>query len=308
MHNIDRILNEAEYDHEYGYLHENEDEVYSNEQNYEYEDEWEGEWEGEGDYEADELSHEQYEQMEYELASELLAVTNEAELDQFFGKLIRRAGRGLAGFARSNVGRSLISGLKGVAKAGLPIAGKVVGGMFGGPVGGMIGSKLGTMASNLFEIQMEGMSNEDREFEVARRVVRLSTAATKRAVSTARRAPNAPPRAIATSAIKKAAAQHAPGLLLPVKPGGRPGITINPTTGRGKPLSTDGLGTTNLIGILGGLSGPAFYPNWGNPGYPSPPSTSGGGGGGTSIAPPAWESLPVSGNWERQGDQIIITL
>ncbi len=230
MHNMDRILNE-DIGQEYGYLNEGEmhpefgsahEYAHEGEGEWEWagegEGEWEGEWADEGEY-GHELSHEQYEQMEYEMASELLAVTNEAELDQFFGKLVSRVGRGVSKFAKSNVGRSLIGGLKSVAKVGLPIAGKVVGGFFGGPIGGKIGSKLGSMAANLFELEMEGMSTEDREFEMARRVVRLSTTATKRAVTTARKNPGAPPRAIAANAIKQAAAQHIPRLLKPISGG-----------------------------------------------------------------------------------------
>jgi len=325
MHNMDRILNEEEYSQEYGFLHEGETQPpfgAAHEYAQEGEDEWEGEsqdeWANEEEYDGEyghELSHEQYEQMEYEMAAELLAVTNEAELDQFFGKLVKRVGRGISGFARSNVGRSLIGGLKSVAKIGLPIAGKVVGGMFGGPIGGKIGSKLGSMAANLFEIQMEGMSPEDREFEVARRIVRTSTAATKKAMVGARKMPNAAPRAIATRAIKLAAAQHAPGLLRPTVQGKRPGITINPS---GKPGNTGVAGGTRLIGILGGGFGNTFgYPSWG--GYPPQPPygnpySGGGGGGAASPSPdpaPAGDglsNLPASGTWTRQGDQITLTL
>ncbi len=207
MHNLDRILNE-EMGHEYGYTNE-------------YEFAPEQEWEAQYEFESG-LSNEQ---MEYEMAAELLAVTNEAELDQFLSKLIGRAAKGVSTFARSSAGRALIGGLKTVAKKALPIVGKVAGSAFGGPIGGMIGSKLGTVASNLFEIQMEGMSNEDREFEVARRVVRLSTTAAQNAASITQKNPTAPAKAIAIGAIKQAASKHAPGLLTPV------GIPAAPLSG-----------------------------------------------------------------------------
>lgn len=212
MHNIDRIMNE-EMNQEYGFLNEGE---MNPEYEFANEGEYEWEWEGEGEY-----SHEvMNEELEYELAAELLAINNEQELEQFLGKLVSRAAKGISSFAKSNVGRTLIGGLKSVAKKALPFAARAVGTAFGGPIGGMIGGKLGTLASNLFEIQMEGMSNEDREFEVARRVVRLTTAAGQRAAAGARNSRGVAPSVIARNALKQAAAQHAPGLLTPAGGGG----------------------------------------------------------------------------------------
>lgn len=212
MHNIDRILNE-ESNHEYGFLQGEQGHEFGGSQEFGFaqEGEWENEWEFNQEY-GNELSQEQ---MEYELATELLAVTNEAELEQFLGKLVSRVGRGISNFAKSNVGRSLISGLKSVAKTALPIVGKVAGTALGGPIGGMLGGKLAGMATNLFEVQLEGMSNEDREFEIAKRVVRYSTAATQRASAMTARNPAVPAKAVALSAMKQAAVKHAPGLLTP---------------------------------------------------------------------------------------------
>lgn len=201
MHNLDRMM-DNEYAQEYGFLNEGEM-GYSNEVGYEGENHYEGEWEWENGIAA--------ESDEFELAAELLAVGNEAELDQFLGKLISQAGRGISQFARSNLGRNLIGGLKSVAKKGLPILGSVAGGFLGGPAGAMLGGKLGNFASNLFEIQGEGMSHEDLEFEMARRYVRFAKAAAQNAVSQSG-AP-APPKQIVTQAIKQSAAQHIPGLM-----------------------------------------------------------------------------------------------
>jgi hypothetical protein len=63
----------------------------------------------------------------------------------------------------------------------------------------------------LFELELEGLSNEDREFEVAKRFVRFATDATRRASSAA--ALGAPARTVVTAALKQAAYNHAPGLL-----------------------------------------------------------------------------------------------
>jgi hypothetical protein len=105
---------------------------------------------------------------EMQLASELLSVTNDQELDFFLGKLIRKAARAVKGFAKSGIGRAIGGVIKNVAKKVIPIAGGALGTFFGGPVGGMVGSKLGTFASGLFEIEPEGLSAEDMEFATSR--------------------------------------------------------------------------------------------------------------------------------------------
>jgi len=149
-----------------------------------------------------------HEHEELELATELLEATNEHELDRFLGKLIRRVGRVI----RSPVGRFVGGMLKGVAKRLLPIAGGALGTFVGGPMGGMVGSKLASMAGQAFGLELEGLSHEDREFEIARRYVRFATSAVRNAAQTS---PGAPPMAAARSAVLAAARRYAPGLLQP---------------------------------------------------------------------------------------------
>lgn len=53
--------------------------------------------------------------------------------------------------AFASLHNGVMDGLKGghhVAKAVVPVAGTVVGGMFGGPAGAMLGSEVGNMAAN----------------------------------------------------------------------------------------------------------------------------------------------------------------
>jgi hypothetical protein len=150
------------------------------------------------------------EEEEMEYAAELLEITTEDELDQFLGKLVKRAWGGIKKFARSKVGRAIGGALKKVAKVALPVAGKVLGGMVGGPVGGMIGGKLASAAGKAFGLELDGMSAEDQEFEIARRFVRLAAATARNAAS----APaSAEPGTVVRSALLQAARQHAPGLL-----------------------------------------------------------------------------------------------
>jgi len=146
---------------------------------------------------------------EMELAAELLEITNEAELDRFLGKLIRRVGRTFGRVLRP-LGRAIGGVLKPLAKVALPIAGKALGTFFGGPVGGMVGGRLASAAGQMFGLELEGLSGEDREFEVARRYVRFASAATRNALSAPQ---TGNPYAIARAAAAAAARQFAPGLV-----------------------------------------------------------------------------------------------
>ena len=213
MHDIDRTL--MEYEDEYGADYEAE---YDDES--EYEDEYEYEYEYEHDMESvfDESE-------EMELASELLTVSDDEELEYFLGKLIKKAGRRVGKFVKSKAGRALGKVLKGVAKKALPVVGGALGTAIGGPAGGAIGSKLAGAAGKLFGLELEGLSPEDQEFEVARRVVRLAGNAAKKAAVAP---PNANPVAVAKKAVVKAAKTHAPGLIKPIRP------TIKPFMGSGR--------------------------------------------------------------------------
>lgn len=142
---------------------------------------------------------------ESQLAAELLAVNDEQELDQFFGKLFKRMKRGLGSIA------PLLSPLKGLAKTVLPIAGGALGTALVPGLGTALGAGLGTAVSNAFEVQMEGLSPEDQEFELAKKVVRLSGDAA-RSMSTL--SGTLPPSEAARQALQSAAQRHAPGLVL----------------------------------------------------------------------------------------------
>lgn len=150
---------------------------------------------------------------EMELASELLAVTNEAELDQFLGSLLSKAKSAIGSVIRSPVGQAIGGVLKSAAKKALPLAGGALGGWIGGPLGAKIGSGLASAAGKAIGLEAESMSNEDQEFEGARQFVRM-------AANTVQRAAAAPattnPVAAAQAAVTAAARQFAPGLLGPM--------------------------------------------------------------------------------------------
>ena len=189
MHDIDRTTlefgNETSYEGEYEFG----------------ESEWGGEMGQQGMLtEAEEM----------ELASELLSVTNEAELEQFLGSFLKKAASFAGNVIRSPVGKAIGGALKGVAKKALPLAGGAIGGYFGGPLGAKIGSGLASAAGSALGLEAEGeMSGEDREFDGARTFVKVAADTVNRAAQ----ARGGDPRQIAMQAATAAVRQHAPGLL-----------------------------------------------------------------------------------------------
>jgi hypothetical protein len=107
---------------------------------------------------------------EMELAEELLRISSEEELDQFLGDLFKKAWRGV-----KKVAAPLSGVLKGIAKKALPFVGGALGSMIPIPgVGTALGTAIGGAASKLLEVDLEGLSQEEQEFELARRYVRLA--------------------------------------------------------------------------------------------------------------------------------------
>ena len=202
MHDFDRT--QAEYESLIPGLE-------TSQQEYEYEDELiPGEFEAEDEYEQPRGDSPFSEGEEMQLAAELMDVRNDQELEHFLGSLISKVGSGIKNFANSSVGKALGGVLKKAAKAALPIAGSALGTFIGGPAGGMLGGKLASAAGNMFGLELEGLSGEDKEFETARRFVRFAGHAAQHAARSPR---GANPRRVARSAIIRAAQQHAPGLL-----------------------------------------------------------------------------------------------
>lgn len=147
---------------------------------------------------------------ELALASELMEVQSEEEIDQFLGKLVKRVSRGVRGFARSSAGKMLGGVLKKVARVALPMAGSALGTFIGGPAGTMIGGKLASMAGQAMGLELHEMTAPEADFTAARQFVRLA-ADTMRRVQAAPRGAN--PAVVVRQAVQGAARQLAPGLL-----------------------------------------------------------------------------------------------
>ena len=212
-------------------------------------------------YEAEQFEGEQFEseQFEYgetaewgevfnetelmEMAAELLEVRDEAELDQFLGSLIKKAGGAIRKVVKSPVGQAIGGILKGAAKKALPIAGGALGGWVGGPLGAKIGSGLASMAGKALGLELEALSPEDREFEGAKQFVRFAGEAVKNAAS----APlSANPRAAANAAAAAAARKFAPGFLT-----GAVGAAIPSSVASGKGRSGRWIRRGNRIILFG---------------------------------------------------------
>ena len=150
-----------------------------------------------------------YESGETELASELLEISSEQELDRFLGKLLGSAVSAGKAFLGSDAGKAVGGLLKGAAKKALPQIGRAVGDFVAPGVGGQIGSQLATSAGSALGLELEGLSAEDRELEAARAFVRFADETARIAEAAP---PSVPPAAAASHAAAVAAQHHLPGM------------------------------------------------------------------------------------------------
>jgi hypothetical protein len=237
MHDIDRTIMEYSPELQTYEQEQYEQEQYEQEQ-FEY---------GETEWGAETGVFSEAEEME--LAAELLEVTSEGELDRFLGGLIMKSGQavGLAGqtvglFVNSAAGRYLGRLLKGAAKKALPMVAGVIGGDFG--LGSaQMSSQVSFTAAQIFGLELEGLSQEDQEYEAAKGFVRFAGEAAKNAASAP---PTGNPQAVAQSAVMEAAEQLAPGLV-----NGAPASTDTSVPGGGRAGSGRWIRRDNKIVLLG---------------------------------------------------------
>lgn len=145
-----------------------------------------------------------------DLASELLEISSEEELNYFLGKLVKRAAGAIGKVVKSPVGKAIGGVLKMAAKKALPIAGGALGAYFGGPLGAKIGSGLANAAGSALGLEAESLSQEDQQYEGAKQFVRFAGATVKNAVASP---PSQDPRIAAQKAAVMAAKALAPGLI-----------------------------------------------------------------------------------------------
>ncbi len=171
-----------------------------------------GEFEDASEFEFEDEAAPMNDARELELALELLSVSSEDELDQFLGKLVRGAWKGLkkVGSAVGKVAKPLGGVLRTVAKTALPFVGGALGSFIPIPgVGTMIGRAVGQAVSSALEAETAGLEPEARDLEMARRFVRIADTAARQAAGLVARGAE-PVRAV-QQAVASATRTHAPG-------------------------------------------------------------------------------------------------
>jgi hypothetical protein len=156
-----------------------------------------------------------------ELAAELLDVTNESELEGFLGRLVAKTARKVGGRLSVGTGRTLVAALRRTAERTLPTLTTALGERME-PVT-RAGPSAAERAARVYGLELEGMSAEDRDYEIARQFLRFAQAATARA---ARATAQAPVTTVVNRAVADAGREFAPGLLPPERStatGPRPG-------------------------------------------------------------------------------------
>jgi hypothetical protein len=117
-----------------------------------------------------------------ELAAALLDVVNESELENFVGALVAETARSSGRPLGAEAGRALVAELRKTAERTLPALTVALGDQ------ALPAAPAATQnAARTFGLELEGMSAEDRDFEIARRFVGFVQAATMRAAGPASR-------------------------------------------------------------------------------------------------------------------------
>jgi hypothetical protein len=112
-----------------------------------------------------------------ELAAELLDVVSQRELQEFVGRLVAETARDTGRHLDAGARRALVAELSRTAERTLPTLQVAL-----GPRPGLHAPVAVQAAARLFGAELEGMSPEDRDFEIARQFVRFSQ---ERAAATA---------------------------------------------------------------------------------------------------------------------------
>lgn len=153
-----------------------------------------------------------------EFAAELLSVANQQELNNFLGGLMRTVDRAIS----TPLGRQVGGMLRSAARTALPVVGSAIGNAIVPGLGGAVGGKLASMAGSMFGLETEGMTQEDRQYEVAKQFVRFGGDATQKAVALAKG--GTPIAAAAKAAFQQAAERFVPGLVT------NPSLSTTPPT------------------------------------------------------------------------------
>lgn len=158
------------------------------------------------------------------LAAALLEVDSEAGLEEFFAGLFDQARAGshapLAPPQARALRRAVTAGLRQASHLALPLGPAPLAGPVIAALGRGGASALRRCAAQVFGLELEGLSPEDKEFELARHFVCFADRAARAALQAGAQlgsvvAPQLRERAVAVAqaALTQAARRYAPGLL-----------------------------------------------------------------------------------------------
>jgi hypothetical protein len=142
---------------------------------------------------------------ELELAIGFLDVQSERHLDRFLRDLMMRTGQAIGRSVPSPTAQALEWILKRAASQALPIAVRAIGDHPDAQLGAHAAA-----AARIFGLELEGLSPEDKEFEIARSFVRFAGETVANAVAALEHAPS---HVVARCSAAQAATRYAPGLL-----------------------------------------------------------------------------------------------
>jgi hypothetical protein len=156
-------------------------------------------------------------------AARLLEVASEGELEAYLAALFDHAGSDGGRGARpvpAPLRRALVAGLRQAAHIALPLGRGALSGTVIAAMGRSGGAVLKERAARVFGLELEGLSPEDKEFELAQHFVHFAADAARQALDDAPQLAHATPaslprlaHATAQAALAQAARSHAPGLL-----------------------------------------------------------------------------------------------
>jgi hypothetical protein len=140
-----------------------------------------------------------------DLAADLLDVVNEPEFRRFLERLVADTARDSGRPIPRDTARVLLTSLRHTAERTLPTLAVAL----GDEPRPATATPVAQTASRVFGLEAEGMSAEDRDFEIARQFVRFARAALTHASTTS-----------AQSALARAGREFAPGLVTPRRSAG----------------------------------------------------------------------------------------
>jgi hypothetical protein len=150
------------------------------------------------------------ESQELALASEVLEIASEAELEEFLGDLWNGTKAAASRVYNSAAVQKALPYAKAVGAKVLPVAAGKLADLAWKGSGDFVKAGAGALIDQWLKEELEGLSAEDRELALARRYVRFAHDALLRAARTPERVP---PRVAGQVAVRDAARSHIPGVV-----------------------------------------------------------------------------------------------